>query len=41
MLLKFSFQDFLDDRRFNNATKINIRNYETILGEFVTIVLKI
>ncbi|MGQ4668798.1 type I restriction-modification enzyme R subunit C-terminal domain-containing protein [Metabacillus halosaccharovorans] len=35
MLLKFAFQDFLDDRRFKNTTKINIRNYQTLLGEFV------
>jgi integrase/recombinase XerD len=35
MLLKFGYQDFLDDRRFKNTTKVNIRNYETLLGEFV------
>ncbi|MGF7014434.1 integrase/recombinase XerD [Ornithinibacillus bavariensis] len=35
MLLKFAFQDFLDDRRFKNATKTNIRNYQTLLGEFI------
>jgi integrase/recombinase XerD len=35
MLLKFAFQDFLDDRRFKNTTKVNIRNYQTLLGEFV------
>lgn len=35
MLLKFAYQDFLDDRRFKNTTKINIKNYEMILGKFV------
>ncbi|MDQ0194027.1 hypothetical protein J2T20_002395 [Paenibacillus wynnii] len=35
MLLKFAFQDFLDDRRFKNTTEKNIRNYQTMLGEFV------
>lgn len=35
MLIKFVFQDFLDDRRFKNTIKVNIRNYQTLLGEFV------
>lgn len=35
MLLKFAFKDFLDDRRFKNTTEKNIRNYLTLLGEFV------
>lgn len=35
MLLKFAFQDFLDDRRFKNTTKTNIKNYEMLLGKFV------
>lgn len=35
MLLKFAYKDFLDDRRFKNTTKVNIRNYQTMLGEFV------
>jgi integrase/recombinase XerD len=35
VLLKFAFQDFLDDRKFKNKTKKNIRNYQTLLGEFV------
>lgn len=35
MLLKFAFQDFLDDRRFKNTTVKNIRNYQTMLGAFV------
>lgn len=35
MLLKFAFKDFLDDRKFKNTTQKNIRNYQTLLGEFV------
>ncbi|AOZ92270.1 tyrosine-type recombinase/integrase [Paenibacillus crassostreae] len=35
MLLKFAYQDFLDDRRFRNTTEKNIRNYQTMLGAFV------
>lgn len=35
MLLKFAFKDFLDDRKFKNTTQKNIRNYLTLLGEFV------
>jgi integrase/recombinase XerD len=35
MLLKFAYQDFLEDRSFKNTTKTNIRNYQTLLGEFV------
>nr|WP_084362136.1 tyrosine-type recombinase/integrase [Robertmurraya korlensis] len=35
MLLKFAYQDFLDDRRFRNTTKTNIKNYEMLLGKFV------
>jgi integrase/recombinase XerD len=35
MLLKFPFQDFLDDRGFKNTTETNIRNYKTLLDEFV------
>jgi integrase/recombinase XerD len=35
LLLKFAFQDFLDDRKFKNTTQKNIRNYQTLLGEFV------
>jgi hypothetical protein len=34
-LLKFAYQDFLDDRRFKNTTKTNIKNYEMTLGKFV------
>ncbi|RFU69251.1 hypothetical protein D0469_10000 [Peribacillus saganii] len=36
MLLKFAYQDFLDDRRFKNNTERNIRNYKTLFGEFVS-----
>jgi integrase/recombinase XerD len=35
LLLKFAYQDFLDDRRFKNTTKTNIKNYEMTLGKFV------
>jgi len=35
LLLKFAYQDFLEDRKFKNTTKANIRNYEIILGEFI------
>lgn len=35
MLLKFAYQDFLDDRKFKNTTKINIKNYEMLLGKFI------
>ncbi|MFK9094397.1 tyrosine-type recombinase/integrase [Bacillus salipaludis] len=34
-MLKFAFQDFLDDRKFKNTTKVNLRNYQTLLGEFI------
>jgi integrase/recombinase XerD len=35
LLLKFAYQDFLDDRRFKNTTKTNIKNYEMLLGKFI------
>ncbi|SHN74129.1 hypothetical protein SAMN04487896_3411 [Paenibacillus sp. ov031] len=35
MLLKFAFQDFLDDRKFKNTTKVNIRNYLNMLGDII------
>ena len=35
MLLKFAYQDFLDDRRFKNTTKTNIKNYEMLLAKFI------
>lgn len=35
MLLRFAFKDILDDRRFKNTTKVNIRNNQTLLGEFI------
>lgn len=35
MLLKFAYQDFLDDRRFKNTTKTNIKNYEMLFGKFI------
>jgi len=33
LLLKFAYQDFLDDRCFKNTPKTNIKNY--VLGKFV------
>ncbi|WP_338450807.1 hypothetical protein R4Z09_02365 [Niallia oryzisoli] len=35
MLLKFTYQDFLEDRRFKNTTKTNIKKYEILLGKFM------
>lgn len=35
MLLKFAFQDFLEDRKFKNTTEANIQNYKVLLGGFV------
>lgn len=40
MLLKFAYQDFLEDRRFKNTTKTNIKNYEMLLGKFVEYCIK-
>lgn len=35
MLLKFAFEDFIADRRFNNTTEINISNYKYMLKPFI------
>ncbi|PFJ09335.1 hypothetical protein COD67_04715 [Bacillus cereus] len=35
MLLKFSYQEFLEDRKFRNTTKVNIQNYKVLLGGFI------
>ncbi|MFB7158762.1 tyrosine-type recombinase/integrase [Lysinibacillus sp. NPDC056232] len=35
MLLKFAYQDFLDDGKFKNTTKANIQNYKMLLGKFI------
>ncbi len=35
MLLKFSYQESLEDRKFKNATQVNIGNYEWTLGLFI------
>ncbi len=35
MLLKFAYQDFLEDRRFKNTTLTNIKNYEMLLSKFI------
>ena len=34
-MVEIRVQDILDERRFKNTTKVNIRNYETLLGGFV------
>ncbi|SDY07999.1 Phage integrase, N-terminal SAM-like domain [Salimicrobium album] len=35
MLVKFAFQEFLEDCKFRNTTPANIKNYKVLLGEFV------
>jgi integrase/recombinase XerD len=35
LLIKFAYQDFIEDRKFKNTSKENIRNYQTLLKEFV------
>lgn len=35
MLLKFAYQDFIDDRKFKNATEKTIENYRLMLTEFI------
>ncbi|MFS0594481.1 tyrosine-type recombinase/integrase [Cytobacillus horneckiae] len=35
MLLKFAYQEFIEDRIFKNTTKVNIQNYKVLLGGFV------
>lgn len=35
MLLKFAYQEFLEDRRFKNTTEVNIQNYKVLLGGFI------
>jgi len=35
LLLKFTDQDFLDDSKFKNTTKTNIKNYKMILAKFI------
>ncbi|PEC19889.1 site-specific integrase [Bacillus cereus] len=32
MLLKFAYQEFLEDRKFRNTTEVNIQNYKVLLG---------
>ncbi|NIK78723.1 site-specific recombinase XerC [Paenibacillus castaneae] len=34
-MLKFAYQDFLDDRRFKKTTEKNIRNYQTMRGKLI------
>lgn len=40
MLLKFAYQDFLEDRQFKNTTEANINNYKMLLGEFIDYCIK-
>lgn len=35
MLLKFAFQDFIQDRKYKNTTVSNIQNYKILLGGFI------
>ena len=35
MVLKFAFEDFIADRRFNNTTETNINNYKYMVKPFV------
>ncbi|WP_163583413.1 tyrosine-type recombinase/integrase [Gracilibacillus saliphilus] len=35
MLLKFAYQEFLEDRKFKNTTEVNLKNYKILLGEFI------
>ncbi|WP_242277112.1 phage integrase SAM-like domain-containing protein [Bacillus cereus group sp. BfR-BA-01446] len=35
MLLKFVYQEFLEDRKFRNTTEVNIQNYKVLLGGFI------
>lgn len=36
MLLKFAYQDFMEDRKFKNTTESNIKNYRILLGGFIS-----
>lgn len=40
LLLKFAYQDFLEDRQFKNTTEANINNYKMLLGEFIDYSIK-
>jgi len=35
LLIKFAYQDFIEDRKFKNTTPKNISNYTVLLGEFI------
>ncbi len=35
MLLKFAFDDFIADRRFNNTTESNIKSYKYMIKPFI------
>ncbi|MFJ7859846.1 tyrosine-type recombinase/integrase [Peribacillus sp. NPDC097206] len=34
-MLKFAFQDFIEDRKFKNTTNVNIQNHKVLLGGFI------
>ncbi|WP_171840962.1 hypothetical protein [Bacillus thuringiensis] len=34
-MLKFVYQEFLEDRKFRNTTEVNIQNYKVLLGGFI------
>nr|WP_164836752.1 phage integrase N-terminal SAM-like domain-containing protein [Bacillus sp. UTDS19-33BHI26] len=34
-MLKFAYQEFLEDRKFRNTTEVNIQNYKVLLGGFI------
>ena len=35
VLLKFAYQEFLEDCKFRNTTEVNIQNYKVLLGGFI------
>ncbi|WP_051143869.1 tyrosine-type recombinase/integrase [Marinococcus halotolerans] len=35
-MLKFAFQEFIEERKYRNTTDVNILNYKTLLGGFIT-----
>ncbi|MGE7781883.1 hypothetical protein ACQKL0_18385 [Peribacillus sp. NPDC097264] len=39
-MLKFAYQDFLEDRQFKNTTEANIKNYKMLLGQFIDYCIK-
>ncbi|WP_218971571.1 hypothetical protein [Neobacillus soli] len=37
VLLKFAFQDFIEDRKFKNTTNVNIQTHRVLLGDSLNI----